>query len=271
MIFFEPYSFLVLAFAILGLIIDFWIDGDRRKHLIDGHQVWWDKFRSATHSQLLADAASGFYGIPTIKIAGGRSRFFHIAIAIVAVGVAGIVFLLVGALLFTPNPEAVFSHAYNFFAAPSAAIILAWLAATYSLLSRIVREPSTSLQFLFIFFLAAGALLMWVCLMHVGTWLEWQHKRTATGYGTEWFYAEVFIEYVREPIGRLISLTAALMVGIPVAPCFLRVFFSTGCKCLRPILKPLFSYLIVGIAITRRGVLGVLALLLALLTGIFGT
>jgi hypothetical protein len=271
MIFSEPYSLLILAFAVLGLIIDLWVDEEQRKHLIDGHRAWWDRLRSATHSQLLSDAASGFYGIPTIKIAAGRSRFFYIAIANVAVGVAGTGSLIVGALIFTPNPEAVFSHVYNFFAAPSAAIVLAWLAATYGLLSRIVREPSSSLQFLFIFLLAVGAFLMWVSLMHMGTWLEWQHKRTATGYGTEWFYAEVFIEYVREPIGRLVSLTAALIVGIPVAPCLLRVFFSTGCKCLRPVLKPLLSYLIVGIAVTRRGVLGILALLLALLTGVFGT
>lgn len=271
MIFSEPYSVLVLVFAVLALIIDLWVYGDRRNRLIDEHQAWWDRLQTATYSQLLSDAASGFYGIPTIKIAGGRSRFFHIAIANVAVGVVGIGSLVVGALLFTPNPEAVFSHVYNFFAAPSAAIVLVWLAATCGLLSRIVREPSIALQLLLIFFLAAGAFFMWVCLMHMGTWLEWQHKRTATSYGTEWFYAEVFIEYVREPIGRLVSLTAALLVGIPVVPYFLRVCFSTGCKCLRTVLKPLFSYLIECIAITQRGVLGVLTLLLALLTGIFGT
>jgi hypothetical protein len=271
MIFSEPYSVLVFVFAVLCLIIDLWVDGERRKHLIDKNQTWWDRYRSATHSHLLADSASGFYGILTIKIARRRSHLFHIAVASLAVGVAGTGYLVVGALLFTPDPETVFSHAYNFFAAPSATIILIWLATTYGLLLKIVREPSTLLQFLFIFLLAAGALLMWVCLMHMGTWLEWQHKRTATGYGTEWFYAEVFIEYVREPIGRLVSLAAALIVVIPVAPCLIRVIFSTGCKCLRPILKPLFNCLIVGIVIIQRGVLGVLGLLLILLTSVFET
>ena len=271
MTFSEPYSTLVLAIAVLALIIDFWADGDRRKRMVSEHQAWWDRLQTVTHSQLIWEAASGFYGIPTIKFTEGRSHFFHIATAIVAVGVAGTGFLVAGALAFTPNPEAVISHVSNFFAVPSAAVVLVWLTAAYGLLLRITREPSTPLQFLFIFLLAAGAILMWATLMHMGTWLEWQHKRTATGYGTEWFYAEVYIEYVREPVGRLVSLTVALIVGLPVVSCVLRVCFLNGCKCLRPVLAPLFDHLMVGIVIARRGVLGVLALLVALLTGVFGT
>ena len=90
MTFSEPYSTLVLAIAVLDLIIDFWADGDRRNRMVSEHQAWWDRLQTVTHSQLIWEAASGFYGIPTIKITDGRSQFFHIATAIVAVGVATI-------------------------------------------------------------------------------------------------------------------------------------------------------------------------------------
>lgn len=266
----EPFPALVLAFAVLVAIFDLWADGDRRERITPVHRAWWNKLRSETYSRIMSQAAAGFYGFPFIGTAVGRSRFCHVPIAFVAVGLIGAGFLVAGALLFAPDTEAVISHALNFFAAPSATVALVWLAACAGLLSRIDRAPSTPLRVLPVFLLAAGAILMWAALMHMGTWLEWQHKRTATGYGTEWFYAEVYMEYIREPVGRLVSLTAALIVLLPAAPCVMRVCFTSGCKCLEPILAPLLIPLMAGIANARRGVLGVLALLVALLTGLLG-
>ncbi|MEE8352042.1 MAG: hypothetical protein V3R37_07640 [Rhodospirillales bacterium] len=268
MTFSEPFSALVLTSAVLVVIIDLWADGDRRKRMVTGHRIWWDRLRSVTHSRLMSEAASGFYGFPAIKIVEGRSRFSHIVVAFVAVGVAGTGSLVAGALLFAPDPEGVIRHALNYFAVPSAIIVLAWLAAGAGLLSWIARASSAPLQVLFVILLGTGAILMWVVLMHMGTWLEWQYKRTPIPYGTEWFYAEVYMEYAREPLGRLVSLTAALIVGLPALPCVLRSWVSTGCKCLEPFLAPLLGQLMAGLATARRGVLGALMVLIALLTGV---
>jgi len=268
MAFSEPFQALVLAFAVMVVTIDLWTDGDHRQRMATEHRAWWDRLRSATYSRLMSDAACGFYGLPAIKIAEGRSRLFHIVIAFVAIGLIGASFLVAGALLFAPDPKAVFSHVLNFFVAPSAVVVLFWLTAVAGLLSRIARVPFAPQQVFLFFILAAGAILMWSALMHMGTWVEWQHKRTATGYGTEWFYAEVYMEYIREPVGRLVTLTAALIVGLPAVPCVLRICFSAGCKVLRPVLEPLLGHLIGGISKARRGVLGVFALLIALLAGV---
>ena len=37
--------------------------------------------------------------------------------------------------------------------------------------------------------------------MHAGAWFEWQVRRTPIAYGTDWFYAEMYHKYVREPGG----------------------------------------------------------------------
>ena len=42
---------------------------------------------------------------------------------------------------------------------------------------------------------------LWLAAMHAGAWFEWQVRRTPIAYGTDWFYAEMYHEYVREPGG----------------------------------------------------------------------
>jgi len=212
----------------------------------------------------MLDAASGFYGFPGIGIAVGRSRFYQASLAFVAVAAISTGFLTAGALLLAPDPEAVLSHALNFFAVAAMAIALLWVGVIAGLLSRIARTPSVPMQFFLVFLLAAGAVFLWVVLMHLGTWFEWQVKRTPTAYGTEWFYAEPYMEYIREPVGQLISLTVALIVALPAAPCVFRACFLVVCKLVGPILSPLLDRLVAA----RRGVLGLLALLVALFTSI---
>ena len=270
MAFAEPFSALVLVFAVLVMIADLWADRDRRQRMAADHRAWWNSLRTATYSRLMSDAASGFYGMPGTGFAKGWPKFRVVAYGLVTVGVVGTGLLVTGALLFAPDPETVIGHVLNFFAAPSVVIALAWLAVGAGLLSRIAHAPSALLQVLFVFLLAAGAILMWVVLMHIGTWLEWQYKRTPIPYGTEWFYAEAYMEYVREPAGLLVSLTAALIVGLLAVPCVLRVCFLIGCKGLRPILAPVLTRLMDSFATARMGVYALSALLVVLIIGVLG-
>ena len=270
MAFAEPFSALVLVFAVLVMITDLWADSDRRQRMAADHRAWWDSLRTATYSRLMSDAASGFYGMPGTGFAKGWPKFRVVAYGFITVGVVGTGLLVTGALLFAPDPEAVISHVLNFFAAPSVVVALAWLAVGAGLLSRISRAQATFPQVLFVFLLAAGAILMWVVLMHIGTWLEWQYKRTPIPYGTEWFYAEAYMEYVREPAGLLVSLTAALIVGLPAVPCVLRVCYLIVCKGLQPILAPVLTRLMDSFATARTGVYALSALLVVLIIGVLG-
>jgi len=265
MVFPESFPSLALAFAVLVVIADLCASRDQRERILADHRAWWGRLQTATYCQLISNAAAGFYGFPAIKSAGGtareRSRFYQIAIAFLVLVMLATGSLIAGAALFAPDSQAVISHALSFFAVPSAAVALAWLVVVAGLLSTIARTSSAPLQILLVFLLAAGSLIMWVALMHLGTWFEWQIKRTPTAYGTEWFYAEVYMQYVREPAGRVVSLTAALIAVLPVAPCLLRILFLTACKFLRPVLSPLLERMVSA----RKGVLGLLALLAALL------
>ena len=261
MVFSEPFTAFALAFAVL---IDLSVNRNRRQRMAANLSAWWNKLQTTPLTQLMSYAAAGFYGFPAIVPVGRWARVRYIFIAFVAVGVIGTGFLIAGALLLVPHPQTTINHALNFLAAPSAAAALAWLAVSAWLLSRITCVRSVPVQAVLLLLLVAGAILTWVALMHMGTWLEWQYKRTPTAFGTEWFYAEVYMEYVREPAGALISLTAALIVALPVAPCILQIFFSAACKCCGPVLSPLLNCLIVA----RRGVLGLLAVLVVLLADV---
>ena len=59
--------------------------------------------------------------------------------------------------------------------------------------------------------------VLWLAAMHAGAWLEWQVRRTPIAYGTEWFYAEMYNEYVREPGGLALTLGVAAAVTAPLA------------------------------------------------------
>ena len=59
--------------------------------------------------------------------------------------------------------------------------------------------------------------VLWLAAMHVGAWFEWQVRRTPIAYGTDWFYAEMYNEYVREPGGLVLTLSVAAAVTTPLA------------------------------------------------------
>ena len=59
--------------------------------------------------------------------------------------------------------------------------------------------------------------VLWLSAMHAGAWFEWQVRRTPIAYGTDWFYAEMYHEYVREPDGLVLTVSIATAVTAPLA------------------------------------------------------
>lgn len=47
--------------------------------------------------------------------------------------------------------------------------------------------------------------VLWLAAMHAGSWFEWQVRRTPIAWGTDWFYAEMYNEYLREPGGLVLN------------------------------------------------------------------
>ena len=61
-----------------------------------------------------------------------------------------------------------------------------------------------------------GPPVLWLAAMYAGAWFEWQVRRTPIAYGTDWFYAEMYNEYVREPGGLALTLGVAAAVTAPL-------------------------------------------------------
>ena len=59
--------------------------------------------------------------------------------------------------------------------------------------------------------------LLWLAAMHAGAWFEWQVRRTPIAYGTDWFYAEMYHEYLRDPGGLVLAASIAAAVAAPLA------------------------------------------------------
>lgn len=112
--------------------------------------------------------------------------------------------VLPGAYTYAENPEWTIVFAWRYFAGPigvagwfTAAIVALFirLAAAGARLPLQIALPVLSL-------LLAAAL--WVAAVHVGLWLHWRQQFSPFGFATEWYYAEVYITYVREMPGRVI-------------------------------------------------------------------
>ena len=59
--------------------------------------------------------------------------------------------------------------------------------------------------------------VLWLAAMHAGSWFEWQVRRTPIAWGTDWFYAEMYNEYLREPGGLVLTVSVAAAVTAPLA------------------------------------------------------
>ncbi len=71
--------------------------------------------------------------------------------------------------------------------------------------------------------------VLWLAAMHAGAWLEWRVRRTPVAYGTDWFYAEMYSEYVREPGGLVVSVSVAAAVTAPLAA-VLAAWMACACR-----------------------------------------
>ena len=109
-----------------------------------------------------------------------------------------------------------FVRALPHYAAP--ALAAGWLAAALAAfhLRSLARNPTgigTALR-------TAAHLcappLLWLAAMHAGAWFEWQVRRTPIAYGTDWFYAEMYHEYIRDPGGMVLTVSVAAAVTAPL-------------------------------------------------------
>ena len=102
------------------------------------------------------------------------------------------------------------------YAAP--ALAAGWIAAALAALHlrSLARSPTPAGAGIGTAVHVCAPLVLWLAAMHAGAWLEWQVRRTPIAWGTDWFYAEMYNEYVREPGGLVLSVSVAAAVTAPI-------------------------------------------------------
>jgi len=89
-------------------------------------------------------------------------------------------------------------------------------------------------------------ILLWLAVMHFGTWLEWHETSSPLAYASEWFYAQVYDDYFRNSAGLRITIAIATTISLPVVVPI--IFIAT--RTIRSITK------------VKRGVLGIFVVIL---------
>ena len=160
---------------------------------------------------------------------GGRAMSLRFAgLSVLGALVLGGVPVVAGSLAFAPAPVETIAFAGRFFAAPVS--LAAWLSlmGTVFLLRLAGRRPDPAWQLGLAVTEVVAACALWLAAVHVGLWLHWRGQFSPFGFATEWYYAEVYFAYVREPAGRGILVGSLLPVFAPAILYVDRVLAEAG-------------------------------------------
>ena len=147
--------------------------------------------------------------------APGSGRLLRALAAALAVTAVAAIAAAAGAAM-AGDAGARLARALPHYAAP--ALAAGWIAAALATLHlrALARTPTLAGAAIRTAAHLCAPPLLWLAAMHAGAWLEWQVRRTPIAYGTDWFYAEMYNEYVREPGGLVVSVSVAAAVAAPL-------------------------------------------------------
>ena len=160
---------------------------------------------------------------------GGNAMSLRLAgLSMLGTLMLGGVPVVAGSLVFAPAPVETIAFAGRFFAAPVS--LAAWLSlmGTVFVLRLAGRRPDPTWQLGLVVVEVVAVCALWLAAVHVGLWLHWRGQFSPLGFATEWYYAEVYFAYVREPAGRGILVGSLLPVLAPAILYVDRVLREAG-------------------------------------------
>lgn len=260
----DTFLFLDLAVVISITVVDLMCNRERRVNLLHRLSGSWTYLREISFVRLIADQSARYCRLMASVFIGRARTLYFLGLSLVATTLTSGVALVLGAMLIADEPQRVIVHAVKHFGVPTVAC--GWLALilTSSMLhfARCHFAPAMKSMWLIVyFFLLVG---LWVALMHIGTWLEWRETPSPVGYGTEWFYAQVYLEYFREPAGMLISVITGLVILSPILALLGWLCLLAIAKLLQPVLEPASTRFLTYFKSYRRGVLAACAITLGI-------
>lgn len=174
-----------------------------------------DPSRAPPVASLVARSADGLdHAIR--RLFGGRAMSLRFAgLSVLGGLVLGGVPVVAGSMVFAPAPVETIAFAGRFFAAPVS--LAAWLSlmGTVFLLRLAGTRPTMAWQSGLVIVEVVAACALWLAAVHVGLWLHWRGQFSPLGFATEWYYAEAYFAYVREPAGRGVLVGSLVPVFAP--------------------------------------------------------
>lgn len=230
----------------------------RRRLIAEGAGAWWTGVAENPLSRSIGHASAGVRaGLGRLLGPAGRLRHHLGAVALAAL-IGGVV-LGIGAFAVSPDPRTTMIHGARYFGAP--AVFFGWVAlsGTFFFAGLIGRARGLTGQGLLLLVHGAGAAGIWVMVVHAATWIEWQEKSTPTVFGTEFFYAEVYMNYMREPLWGPVTAAVTAVVALPAAALIVPLLLTVLGKLLHPIAAPVSRLLLGAFEKAPRGLVSVVA------------
>ncbi len=209
--------------AVIGAIVVHRWAGIAMARYADG-----DPSRAPSVASEVARSADGLDHAIRRLFGGGAMSLRFAGLSMFGALVLGGVPVVAGALVFAPAPVETIAFAGRFFAAPVSLAACLSLMGTVFLLRLAGRRPNPAWQLGLVVVEVVAVCALWLAAVHVGLWLHWRGQSSPLGFATEWYYAEVYFAYVREPAGRGILVGSLLPVFAPAILYVDRVLAEPG-------------------------------------------
>lgn len=113
------------------------------------------------------------------------------------------------------SAPASFDDGLRYFAGPAVAGGWLSLLASRFIFEGTAKTGGTARRVALVGLNAGAALLLLALAFHLAIYLERRGSVSPLGYGTSLFYADLYLNYVREPTGRVLSVMLAVTVTWP--------------------------------------------------------
>jgi len=101
------------------------------------------------------------------------------------------------------------------------------VACSHFVVRQLCTQQRLHVVFLLLLFWLLTPALLWLAVMHFGTWLVWRGTNSPLAYASEWFYAQVYDNYFRDPVGFTFTLAIATAIATPVVAPMIGIVIQT--------------------------------------------
>lgn len=250
-----------IAVAALALLAgcDLWLTRKRREALPAQFQAAWLRLCRGRMWDVFVRTAQGVRAVSSRALGAQILSIRFVTGSLLASALLAAVVLATTALVLKVTMQDPVAHFLRYFA--SVTVFSGWICAwaTAATLDALRYTQAIATRILAPLAHLLGACLLCLLALHAGTWLEYQQIRTPLPYASEWFYADVYLRYLREPGGRSVTLAVSAGVLWSFLIAWSVLLATVLARILRPMLQPATTGVLRGLQRLPHGLLAAAA------------